>query len=159
ESQNRRGLAPFPMPCEEKVPVPLSPGSFHWSRRQVLQRASSGFGMLALAGLMADEARSQTPAETIASAAADPSAPKQPHFAPRAKNVIFRFMSGGVPHLDSFDPKPRLAAEAGKPMPMPIARTQFNNNGKIMPCPWAFKQYGECGMPISDLFPHIAQRA
>jgi hypothetical protein len=127
------------------------------SRRQVLTRCSSGFGMLALAGLMAEEARAKSP-ENDGAAASDPSAPKRPHFQPRAKNVIFCFMSGGVSHVDSFDPKPRLAAEAGQPMPMPVARTQFNNNGKIMASPWAFKQYGQSGLPVSDLFPHVGKR-
>ena len=119
---------------------------------QMLARCSSGFGMVALAGLMADEARAKPQSD-------DPLLPKKPDFQPRAKSVIFCYMSGGVSHVDSFDPKPRLAKEAGKPMPRPVARTQFNNNGQIMPSPWAFKQYGECGMPVSDLFPHVGKHA
>ncbi len=132
------------------------------SRRQVLTRCSSGFGLLALAGLMAEEGRAKSPdkdAASVGTAAVDPSAPKRPDFKPRAKNVIFCYMSGGVSHIDSFDPKPRLADEAGQPMPVPVARTQFNNNGKIMPSPWAFKQYGQSGLPVSDLFPHIGKHA
>lgn len=103
-----------------------------FSRRQFLSRAANGFGMLAVNSLLAGS-----------------------HFPAKAKNVIFCYMSGGVSHIDSFDPKPRLAKEAGQPMPVPIDRTMFNNNGNIMPSPWAFKNYGQCGMPVSDLFPHM----
>src|ERR1700761_2498342 len=103
------------------------------SRREALRRVSTGFGLLAFSALMKQQ--------SYAGLAFKPG----PQFPPKAKNVIFCYMSGGVSHVDSFDPKPRLAAEAGQPMPMPVARTQFNNNGKIMPSPWAFKQYGECG--------------
>ena len=106
------------------------------SRRTLLQRASSGFGWLALAGLMSERARA---------VAKVPSAPVPP-FRPRAKNVILCYMSGGVSHVDSFDPKPRLTKEAGQALPMKMERTQFNNNGKLMPSPWQFRRYGECGM-------------
>ncbi len=106
------------------------------TRRQMLRDASMGFGTLALSAMLQAEE------------------PK-PHFPPRAKNVIFCYMSGGVSHIDSFDPKPRLAKEAGKPMPFAVERTMFNDNGNIMPSPWAFHRYGQCGLEVSDLFPHI----
>ncbi len=122
------------------------------TRREWLERSSSGFGLLALAGLMQSASRA-------APQLVDPLAPKRPHFKPRAKHVIFCYMSGGVSHIDSFDPKPRLAKEAGRAMPRPIARTQFNNNGQIMPSPWAFQHYGKSGLSVSDLFPHIGARA
>ncbi|MEZ5304662.1 MAG: DUF1501 domain-containing protein [Verrucomicrobiales bacterium] len=77
------------------------------------------------------------------------------HHRPRAKHVIFCYMSGAGSHVDLFDPKPRLAAEAGKPMPVKIERTQFNNNGNILPSPWAFRRYGQSGTEVSDLFPHM----
>jgi len=96
-----------------------------------------GFGSLALAG--------------VAAGAKSP----QPHFAPKVKSVIFCYMSGGVSHVDSFDPKPRLQKEAGQPMPMPVERTMFNQNGNIMPSPWEFKNYGQSGIPVSALFPHM----
>jgi hypothetical protein len=99
-----------------------------------------GFGALAWQGLASGAAR-------------------KPHFAPRAKNVIFCYMSGGVSHIDSFDPKPRLTKEAGQPMPFPIERTMFNQNGNIMPSPWEFKQYGQSGIPVSALFPHMGSIA
>ena len=106
------------------------------SRRDILQRGSLGFGMLALADLL----RSDT---------------VRPHFTPKAKHVIFCFMSGGCSHIDSFDHKPRLQKEAGRPMPFAIERTMFNQNGNIMPSPWEFRRYGRCGLEVSDLFPYI----
>ncbi len=111
------------------------------SRREMLRRASTGFGMLAFAGLSADKAFG---------------AIANPHFEPKVKNVIFCYMSGGMSHLDTFDPKPRLAKEAGQPMPFKTERTMFNLDGDIFPSPWEFHQYGEAGIPISDLFPHIS---
>ncbi|MBM3787625.1 MAG: DUF1501 domain-containing protein, partial [Acidobacteria bacterium] len=105
------------------------------TRRDFLARKSTGFGMLALQGLL--EAKT--------------------HHPPKADAVIFAFMSGGVSHIDSFDPKPRLTAEAGKPMPFPIERTMFNQNGNIMPSPWEFKNYGKSGIPVSSLFPHMGE--
>ena len=65
-------------------------------------------------------------------------------------------MQGGVSHVDSFDPKPRLDKEAGKPMPVKIERTQFNENGNIFPSPFEFRRYGEAGVPVSSMFPHVA---
>ncbi|HYG73726.1 MAG TPA: DUF1501 domain-containing protein [Planctomycetota bacterium] len=116
------------------------------SRRQMLARVSSGFGLMALAGLMSSPAYAGSKA-------------RPPHFKARAKNVIFCYMSGGVSHVDTFDPKPRLAAEAGKPMPVPVQRTQFNNNGTIMPSHWEFKPRGKSGLQISELLPHTAKIA
>lgn len=112
------------------------------SRRRMLQTTSSGFGWLAFAHLLQQAQAKEGRAE---------------HFPAPAKNVILCYMSGGVSHLDTFDPKPRLAKEAGKPMPVKIERTQFNNNGNIFPCPFEFKQYGESGIPVSSLFPHVAE--
>ena len=114
------------------------------SRRQLLARASAGFGLAALAGIL-------RPPTSLADGAAAPR--------PRAKRVIFLFMSGGVSHVDSFDPKPALAARAGQPMPVAIERTQFNNNGTILPSQWDFRPRGECGTEISELFPEMARHA
>jgi hypothetical protein len=119
------------------------------SRRDMLARISSGFGLMALAGLM-NESAYAGPSDQKA---------KKPNFKPRAKNVIFCYMSGGVSHVDTFDPKPRLIADAGKPMPVPVQRTQFNNNGTIMPTQWEFKNRGQSGLPISELLPHTAKCA
>lgn len=100
--------------------------------------------MLALAGLM-----SQKSFGALRPPATD--------FTPRARNVIFCYMSGGVSHLDSFDPKPMLKKLAGQPMPVKIERTMFNNNGRIFPSPFEFRQYGASGIPISSMFPKIAE--
>jgi hypothetical protein len=122
------------------------------SRRQLLTRASTGFGLVALAGLLSRKAAAaDEPAKKLSA--------KKPHFAPKAKNVIFCYMSGGVSHVDSFDPKPKLTEMAGKPLPGPVARTQFNNNGNLLPSPWKFNKYGECGLEVSDLFPQIGSCA
>lgn len=114
------------------------------NRREMLQRCSTGFGMLALAGLMP---------QNLFGALRQP----EPDFKPRAKNVIFCYMSGGVSHIDSFDPKPMLKKLTGQPMPVKVERTQFDNNGKIFASPFEFKQYGKSGIPISSMFPKIAE--
>jgi hypothetical protein len=101
---------------------------------------------MALSGLMAQQ--SQGAARTVA-ATVTPRA--------RAKSVIFLYMSGGVSHLDSFDPKPLLAQLAGEPMPVKVERTMFNKNGKIFPSPFEFRRYGASGLPISSMFPRIAE--
>jgi hypothetical protein len=120
------------------------------SRRAMLRQCSLGFGGLALTGLLADRSFG---------ALAGDSRPPGPHFKPKAKRVIFCYMSGGVSHVDSFDPKPELAKRHGQPMPVPVRPTMFNNNGNIMGSPWEFKNRGQSGMPISELFPHVAQHA
>lgn len=117
------------------------------SRRQILSRASTGFGMVALSGLLGSE-------QARASLSAFSKTP-QPHFQPKAKNVIFCYMSGGVSQVDSFDPKPKLRELHGQPMPVKVERTQFNNNGNIFGSPFDFAPGGESGLPISDLFPHL----
>jgi len=114
------------------------------SRRQLLQQCSTGFGALALTGLMNDRSYAALPAQA---------ALEQPHHAPKAKHVIFCFMSGGVSHVDSFDPKPKLKQFHGKSMPVRIERTQFNQNGNVMASPFTFTPSGESGIPVSSMFP------
>lgn len=121
------------------------------SRRRMLEKCSTGFGAMALAGLLA-ESGDAAPSELPAGAALT-----KTHHAPRAKHVIFCFMSGGVSHIDSFDPKPRLTKDHGKPMPVKIERTMFNNNGNIMASPFEFSPSGQSGIPVSSMFPHIAK--
>jgi hypothetical protein len=111
-------------------------------RRQFLAGASTGFGAVALSALAARGDLGAVPR------VAGPQ--------PRVRSVIFCFMSGGVSAVDSFDPKPRLAIDHGKPMPVPVKPTMFNANGTIMASPWEFKRRGESGLPVSELFPHIA---
>ena len=124
------------------------------SRREMLERCSLGFGTIALAGVIADEARADTADSTGSSMT-----PRGPHFAPQVKHVILCYMAGGVSQVDSFDPKPRLTKEHGQPPPMKVEKTMFNQNGTLLKSPWEFKQYGESGIPISDLFPHIGSCA
>ena len=132
------------------------------SRRQFLSQAGCGFGAVALAALLAEESRAAGP--TAGPSAAPPTAneswsPRPAHFAAKAKSVIFLYMDGGVSQVDSFDPKPKLTELNGKPFPVKMEPTQFNNNGSTLGSPWKFQQYGQSGLPISDLFPHIAAHA
>jgi hypothetical protein len=83
---------------------------------------------------------------------------RRPHFTPRAKRVIFCFMDGGVSHVDSFDPKPKLAELDGKAFTESKNPTA-NGNRQWLKSPWAFKPHGDCGLPVSDLFPHIGSCA
>ena len=119
---------------------------FHLSRRDILQNSAASFGMLALRAALQAETGND-----------DPLAPKTPNFPARAKRVIFLFMHGGPSHLDTFDPKPRLTRDHGKPLPFKRPLTFAEGNvGNLMKSPWAFKQYGQSGIPVSDLFPNIA---
>ncbi len=113
-------------------------------RRSFLSQASIGFGLTALAGLMHDEA--------VADGSVVHPAKR---FPAKVRSVIFLYMSGGVSHVDSFDPKPLLKKLAGQPLPVEIKRTQFNNNGTVQPSHWDYKPYGQSGIEVSDLFPKI----
>lgn len=119
------------------------------SRRDFLKQSSMGFGTLALGGVMQQDLLG----------ARSPLYPKTPHFAPKAKSVIFLYMDGGVSQVDSFDPKPQLAKENGQAPKFKVDATVFNNNGNLLKSPWEFNHYGESGLPISDLFPHIGSCA
>ena len=96
------------------------------SRREMLFRCANGFGGLALAGLLAGKT-------------ANPLAPRTPHFAPKAKSVIFLFMDGGPSQIDTFDPKPRLQKESGQSLPFKPPTTVFNISDKVLPSPFAFQ--------------------
>ena len=111
------------------------------SRRNWLRQAGCGLGLVGLESLLAS-----------------PLAEKRPHFAPRAKRVIFLFMHGGPSHLDTFDPKPRLDQDHGKPVPFKRGLTFGSDAVRgLMKSPWKFKQYGQSGIPVSELFPHVAR--
>ncbi len=125
------------------------------SRRAMLGRCANGFGAVALTSLLADEGQGAVPA--TADGSVDPLAPRQPHFKPRAKNVIFLFMDGGPSQVDTFDPKPRLDREHGQPIKMEVPPTQFDNVGTVLKSPWMFRPRGESGIPVSDLFPYVAE--
>lgn len=133
--------------CGQFQPRPLS-------RREMLARCANGFGAVALAGMLAEEE-----ASAALRSSGNPLAPRAPHYSPKVKNVIFLYMDGGPSQVDTFDPKPRLQKESGQPFGMEVDKTtlQFNNMGKSFGSPWKFKQHGESGIPVSSLFPHVAQ--
>ena len=108
-------------------------------RRQFLSRLGGGFGLAGLHGTLQ--------AESL----------RQPHFPAKAKHVIFLFLNGGMSQVDTFDPKPALAKHDGQPMPGPKIRTD-RASGTLMRSPWEFRRYGQSGLEVSDIFPHIAQR-
>ncbi|MCC6507907.1 MAG: DUF1501 domain-containing protein [Pirellulaceae bacterium] len=114
------------------------------NRRQII-RSLAGSGLL-LPGLISELAAGDNPAAQAHSQMADPLAPKQPHFAAKAKRVIFLFMTGGVSHIDTFDPKPLLTARHD---------TQYKPNRYYKGSVWKYKRYGQSGTEVSDLFPHI----
>ena len=121
------------------------------SRRALLKRSAVGFGSLALAALLAEDSVGQT-------ASHNPLAAKLPHFAARAKRIIFLLMSGGPSQVDTFDPKPLLTRDDGKPLPFAKPRVQFNTTSNLLKSPWKFRQYGDSGLWVSELFPHLAER-
>jgi hypothetical protein len=123
------------------------------TRRQMLQVSANGFGYLALSALLADRAR----ADALASVDRASGAPK-PHLRPRAKNVIFCFMDGGVSHTDSFDPKPKVAELDGKDVGK-VDNPTAPGKRKWLKSPWSFQRYGQSDLEVSDLFPHIGSCA
>jgi len=126
-----------------------------FNRRQLLRQTSAGFGSLALIDLLAQCQASEQASGQVSNGG--PLAPKTPHFAPRAKRVIFLFMHGGPSHIDTFDYKPELAKQDGKPLPFEKPRIQFAKTGNLLRSPWEFKQYGQSGAWVSDLFPHVGE--
>lgn len=114
-----------------------------FSRRDMLSLSALGFGSLALHGMLAES-------HSLASASGS-----GPHHRPRAKNVIFCFMDGGVSHVDSFDPKPELERRDNQLYTDSRNPTAMGNR-RWLKSPWTFRRRGQSGMPISDLFPHIA---
>lgn len=120
------------------------------SRREMLRNFASGFGMLGLAGLLAEEARATDNAPT------NPLAVRPPMFPAKAKRVIFLFMSGGPSHVDTFDPKPRLSKDSGQPLPFPKPQLERTKTGNLLGSPFAFTKHGQAGIEVSELFPNVA---
>ncbi len=118
------------------------------SRREFLRLTSAGLGALSVSSLI----------NRGGYAATDPAVPVLHHPA-KAKSVIFLYMSGGVSHVDSFDPKEKLRELHGKPMPVKIERTQFDANGKIQAPHWTPGNYGKSGLRLTNMFPKIASLA
>lgn len=127
------------------------------TRRQMLRDAACGFGSVALAALMTDSSSGNLLAAAASNDNDNPLAPKPPHFPAKVKRVVYLYMDGGPSQVDTWDPKPRLDKENGQPFKMKIEPTQFNNIGKTLASPWKFKQHGESGTPVSELFPHVAK--
>ncbi len=123
------------------------------TRREMLRRCASGFGSLALTGLLVDSARAAT---KTGSESLDP---RPPHFPARAKRIIFLFMHGGPSHLDSFDPKPMLDRDNGKLLSSVLSGQSAGPGAKLLSSRWKFHQRGASGLEISDLFPRIARSA
>jgi hypothetical protein len=121
------------------------------SRRNVLRGAANGFGAVALEALLSRELGARPKV--------NPLAPKPPHFPAKAKNVIFLFMVGAPSHIDTFDPKPALKKFAGQPLPQSYGKvtSQFTDGTQpLLPSPWEFKRYGQSGLPVSSLYPHLS---
>lgn len=119
------------------------------SRRGLLKSTALGFGHLALASLLNDAVADDR--------AQNPLAPRKPHFPARAKRVIFLFMVGGPSQVDTFDHKPLLSRDDGKPLPFDKPRVQFAPTGNLLKSPWTFARYGQSGIEVSELFPHVAR--
>jgi Protein of unknown function (DUF1501) len=132
-------MFPLQATCPGCADTPLS-------RRDMLRSAALGFGSIALAGMLAES-------DSLASASGSLT-----HHRPRARNVIFCFMDGGVSHVDSFDPKPELERRDNQLFTDSRNPTAAGNR-RWLKSPWAFRRRGQSGLPISDLFPHIASCA
>ena len=122
------------------------------SRREFFTSGASGLGTLALASMLRDDGLLAAESRTGF---------KAPHFAPKAKNCIYFFMEGGPSQMDLFDPKPKLNELDGQPLPPSVLeKAQFafiqKNEARLMGSPRTFKKYGQCGMDLSDLLPHLS---
>ncbi|MDG2322124.1 MAG: DUF1501 domain-containing protein, partial [Akkermansiaceae bacterium] len=117
------------------------------SRRDILRRAGGGFASLGLAGVLSDQGllASESPLD-----------PKSPHFKPKAKRIIHLFMNGGPSQVDTFDPKPDLEKHHGQRPPGAERKTERRTGG-LFKSPFKFKQSGESGIPVSEIFPEVAK--
>src|SRR5690606_34463562 len=121
------------------------------TRRDFLRRCGMGFGLLGLAQLLGPEALAADPLSH------NPLNPRAPHFPGRAKRVIHIFANGGPSHIDTFDPKPILAKLHGQPLPVDNLKTE-RRTGAAFQSPFQFQKYGQCGIEVSELFPHVAKQ-
>ena len=146
-------------PITRKTELDMGLAAKTLSRREMLRCCSNGFGAVALSALLADPAFGAK-----ARTGTDPSrplAPQLPHWQPKARNVILLYMEGGVSQVDTFDYKPLLSRYHGRAPQEVIGKleaTQFQEVGGILKSPWNFQQYGQSGIWVSDLFPHIARQ-
>lgn len=130
------------------------------TRREFLWEAGAGFTGTALTALLSQDGffeQSASAAENLS--LANPLAPKPPHFEPKATACIFLYMYGGPSHIDTFDYKPEMIGRDNQTVAVKtFGRAGHKNQGRIVEPRWKFRQYGECGKWVSDLFPHLAQR-
>src|SRR4051812_9562911 len=127
----------------------MNANAFHPSRRHFLR--SFVAGSLIMPGILHELLGEE--------ADIDPLLPRAPHFPPKAKRVIFLFMTGGVSHVDTFDPKPRLFADVGKEVKLdhPEIKNRAGYERIFLKRPqWEFKAHGQCGTEVSSLFPNVA---
>ena len=125
---------------------------FNPSRRAALGSIACGFGEVALLGLLQPTHNHAAESPAIAS----PLSTRPPHIPARVRRVIFLFMHGGVSHVDTFDPKPKLAEMNGQPLPIAKPQFEFGGTGNLLRSPWKFAQHGQSGTPVSELFPYLA---
>ncbi len=124
-------------------------------RREFLWQSGAGFGAVALSSMLGQDGFFGSTAQG-AKVSANPLAEKPPHFAPKAKSVIFLFMYGGPSHIDTFDRKPEMTGRDGQTVDVKtFGRGGHRNQGRIVEPRWDFKQYGECGKHVSSLFPNL----
>src|SRR5947199_9083627 len=121
------------------------------TRREALRRIGNGFGMMAFASSLQSSIARAGVSLPDASTGAGVAKLDYPQ---RVKRVIFLFMNGGLSTIDAFDPKPMLAKYAGQPMPGGSIATE-RKTGELMKSPFQYKKYGQCGMAISDVRPHL----
>jgi len=114
------------------------------NRRDMLRTMGAGFGMAGFAGMLS--------AET----ASNPLAPKNPHFAPKAKHIIFLFLNGGPSQVDTFDPKPLLQKYSGQPIPSGTLKTE-RKTGSLLGSPFKFNRCGKSGIEVSEIFPKLGE--
>ena len=124
------------------------------TRRQMLRKFANGFGILGLANLLSEDFVTTVLAGGASSA--NPLNVQPPQFSAKAKRIIFLFMSGGPSHVDTFDPKPRLLSDMGKPLPFEKPKLERMKTGNLLGSPWKFQKHGQSGIEVSELFPHIA---
>src|SRR5262245_47978908 len=132
---------------------PNGPDTTPTTRRDFLRSAGGGFGLLALAAMLQRDGLLAAEEKTV-----NPLAPRKPHFEPKAKRVIFLFMSGGPSHLETFDPKPDLQRLAGQKLPESFGMVKTRrgvDKNKLLATRRTFQKYGQSGIEVSDWLPHI----
>jgi len=129
------------------------------TRRRLLATSAAGFGQLAFAALLGERTAAESAPHPLppASGGASPLVAKPPHLPPRARRIVFLFMKGGPSHVDTFDPKPLLDRDHGKPAPFELPKITFAKQNNLLRSPWKFRNQGQSGLPVSDLFPQVGR--